>query len=169
MNIVRTGRIESIQKDKIVFVNGETRPVSASTLFIDCSSLSTLFDKAKPIFEKKQINLQYTTMPPNPGMAASTIAALDLKYPDEPDKKNEIFPVLNVPQTSAELCKALLVDMKARENINEELGFWWQQSRRNFMVHHLSMETVNKMIKGENKEQKQKMKETLERLSKMEV
>lgn len=169
VNIVRTGRIESIEKDKIVFVNGETRPVSASTLFIDCSSLSTLFDKAKPIFEKKQINLQYTTMPPNPGMAASTIAALDLKYPDEPDKKNEIFPVLNVPQTSAELCKALLVDMKARENINEELGFWWQQSRRNFMVHHLSMETVNKMIKGENKEQKQKMKETLERLSKMEV
>ena len=59
--------------------------------------------------------------------------------------------------------------MKARENINEELGFWWQQSRRNFMVHHLSMETVNKMIKGENKEQKQKMKETLERLSKLEV
>jgi len=168
VNIIRTGRIERIEKDKIVFANGETRPASSSTLFIDCSSLSTLFDKAKPIFEKKQINLQYTTMPPNPGMAASTIAALDLKYPDNTDKKNEVFPVLDVPQTAVELCAALLIDMKARENINKELGFWWQQSRRNFIIHHLSWETVNKMLKGENKEEKQKMKEKLEMLVKQE-
>merc|ERR1719483_901664 len=114
VNIIRKGRIDRIEKDKIVFVTGQTLPASASTLFVDCSSLSTLFDKAKPIFEKNQINLQYTTMPPNPGMAASTIAALDLKYPDEAEVKNEIFPVLDVPQTSIELCKALLIDMKAR-------------------------------------------------------
>ena len=29
VNIVRTGRIERIEKDRIVFVNGETRPASA--------------------------------------------------------------------------------------------------------------------------------------------
>jgi len=168
VNIVRTGRFDRIEKDKIVFVNGETRPCSSSTLFVDCSSLSTLFDKAKPIFEKKQINLQYTTMPPNPGMAASTIAALDLKYPDEAPLKNEIFPVLDVPQTSIELCKALLIDMQARANINKELGFWWQKSRRNFIIHHLSFSEVNKMKKGENEAEKNKMKEKLQMLVKLE-
>jgi len=168
VNIVRTGRFDRIEKDKIVFVNGETRPVTSSSLFIDCSSLSTLFDKALPIFEKERINLQYTTMPPNPGMAASTIAALDIKYPDEPDKKNDIFPVLDVPQTAVQLCSCLLIDMKARANINKELGFWWQQSRRNFIIHHLSWETVNKMLRGENAEQKEKMKAKLEMLVKSE-
>merc|ERR1719348_2925933 len=168
VNIIRKGRIDRIEKDKIVFVTGQTLPATSSTLFVDCSSLSTLFDKAKPIFEKNRINLQYTTMPPNPGMAASTIAALDLKYPDEAEVKNEVFPVLDVPQTAVELCSALLIDMKARENINKELGFWWQQSRRNFIIHHLSWETVNKMLKGENKEEKQKMKEKLEMLVKSE-
>jgi len=168
VNIVRTGRIESIEKDKIIFANGETRSVGPSTLFVDCSSLSTLFDKAKPIFEKTQINCQYTTMPPNPGLAASTIAALDLKYPDNPELKNEIFPVLNVPQTPVEVVSALMCDMAARDNINKELGFWWQQARRNFIIHHLSWEQVNKMRKGGNEAEKKKMKEKMVMLVKNE-
>jgi len=164
VNVVRNGRIERIEKDKIVFANGETRPCSPSTLFVDCSALSIDFDKAKPIFEKKQINLQYTTLPPNPGLAASTIAALELKYTGDPELKNEIFPVLNPPQTPFEFIPALRNDIIARENIHKELGFWWQQARRNFIIHHLSWETVREMQKDKNEPEKKKMMDKLEML-----
>ena len=30
------------------------------------------------------------------------------RYPDETERKNEIFPVLDVPQTSVQLCKGKL-------------------------------------------------------------
>ena len=78
-NIVRHGRIERIEKDKIVFVQGDTISTDADTLHIDCSAAGTNFPPVKEkIFDGNRINLMMVQMP-QPCTSGAMIAALENK------------------------------------------------------------------------------------------
>ena len=78
-NVIRKGRIDSIEKDTIVFKNGETIPTDSNTLHVDCSAAGTNFIKVKDkIFDGNEINLMMVQMP-QPCTSAAMIAALENK------------------------------------------------------------------------------------------
>ena len=78
-NVIRKGRINSIEKDKIVFKNDETIPTDSNTLHVDCSAAGTNFLKVKDkIFDGNVINLMLIQMP-QPCTSAAMIAALENK------------------------------------------------------------------------------------------
>ena len=89
---VRQGRIEKITEKEMIFKNGHVIPAEPETLYIDCSVASTGFTHPKVIFSGDTINLQMVIIP-QPCYSASIIAALELKYPDEEAKKNQVIPV----------------------------------------------------------------------------
>ena len=78
-NIVRRGRIERIEKDKIIFVQGDTISTDTDTLHIDCSAAGTNFPPVKEkIFDGNRINLMMVQMP-QPCTSGAMIAALENK------------------------------------------------------------------------------------------
>ena len=90
---VRQGRIEKITAKEMVFKNGQViQATKSNTLYIDCSALSTGFLHPKVIFAGNMINLQMVAIPPA-CYSASIIAALELKYPEDETKKNQVIPV----------------------------------------------------------------------------
>lgn len=78
-NIVRHGRIERIEQDKIIFKQGETIPTDIHTLHIDCSTAGTNFPTVKEkIFDGNRINLLMVQIP-QPCTSGAMIAALENK------------------------------------------------------------------------------------------
>ena len=78
-NIVRHGRIERIERDKIIFVQGDTILTDTDTLHIDCSAAGTNFPPVKEkIFDGNRINLMMVQMP-QPCTSGAMIAALENK------------------------------------------------------------------------------------------
>jgi len=91
-NVVRQGRVEKLTEKEMIFTNGHVIHVQNKTLFIDCSAPSTGFVHPKVIFSGDTVNLQMVIIP-QPCYSAAVIAALELKYPDDEAKKNQIIPV----------------------------------------------------------------------------
>ena len=88
---VRQGRIEKITEKELVFKNGHIIPVATpDTLFIDCSATATGFSHPKVIFSGDTINLQMVIIP-QPCYSSAIIAALELKYPEDEAKKNQVI------------------------------------------------------------------------------
>ena len=78
-DIVRHGRIDRIEIDKIIFQKGETIPTDNETLHIDCSTAGTNFPLVKEkIYDGNHIYLQMVQMP-QPCTSGAMIAALELK------------------------------------------------------------------------------------------
>ena len=77
-NVIRLGRIERIESDKILFQNGESITTDADTLHVDCTAAGTKFPPLKEkIYDGNQINLQMV-LPAQPCTSAAKIAALEL-------------------------------------------------------------------------------------------
>ena len=89
---MRKGRIESISEKEIIFLSGEVMETSSSSLHIDCSTACTGFPHPKQLFIGDTINLQMVMLP-QPCYSASIIAAIEVKFPDDEDKKNELTPI----------------------------------------------------------------------------
>ena len=78
-NTLRYGRVNRIEKDKIVFKSGTIIPTDSETLHIDCSAEGTNFKQVKEkIFDGNLINLLMVQMPA-PCMSGAVIAALENK------------------------------------------------------------------------------------------
>jgi len=93
-NMVRKGRIERITEKEIIFANGDVIETSSSSLHIDCSTACIDFTHPKQLFIGDTINLQLLLAnPPQPCYSASIIAAIEVKFPDNEEKKNELTPV----------------------------------------------------------------------------
>jgi hypothetical protein len=78
-NIIRHGRIDRIESDKIIFQQGDTIPTDNETLHIDCSAAGTKFGAVKEkIFDGNRIHLQMIQVSQLCASAAM-IGALELK------------------------------------------------------------------------------------------
>jgi len=144
-NIIRKGRIEKILAKKIVFKSGEETDTEPGTLYVDCSVNSTVFAPPKKVFDGKTINIQFIRAPP-PGISANIIAALELKFPDDEEKKNSICFVLTPPQMPEDYFKMFQVDALTSQAAIKALGFRWEKQRRSSALHHIKFLELVKMM-----------------------
>ena len=63
-NVIRRGRISSIEETNIVFESGEEMNLPEGTLIVDCARNSTKWPQNKKVFDGDTINLQYLMLPP---------------------------------------------------------------------------------------------------------
>ena len=78
-NVIRLGRVDRIEQDKIIFKQGDTVPTDNETFHIDCSTAGTNFPLVKEkIYDGNHIYLQMVQMP-QPCTSGAMIAALELK------------------------------------------------------------------------------------------
>ena len=144
-NIIRKGRIDRIESGKLIFQSGEEMDFDAETICVDCSVNSTMFGPKKQVFDGDTINVQFIRLPP-PGISANIIAALELKYPNDEEKKNSICVVLDVPQMPIDFIKNMYTDSKTSEAAIKDLGFRWSRKRRNSVFHHLQLLDLIKLM-----------------------
>jgi hypothetical protein len=88
---VRQGRIEQITAEEMIFANGHRLPTGPTTLHVDCSAAGRTFSHPTVIFQGDTINLQLVIMP-NQCYSSAIIAALETKFPDNEEKKNQVIP-----------------------------------------------------------------------------
>ena len=138
-NIIREGRIEKIEKDKIVFKNGTQLPTDCDTLHIDCSSNGLLFKPLKPIFAGSVINLQMVQAV-QPAFSGSVIAAIELALPDDDeDKKNEILTPIPSYQTTQDWLQITKQSLLNAEKFGQALGGRWLRNSRLSFLYHMSL------------------------------
>ena len=73
------------------------------------------------------------------GKSTSVIAAMELKYPEEDEKKNSVCLSLDTPETPEDYFVAAQIDSKVEDRVRAELGLGWMRSRRCYDVHHLTI------------------------------
>ena len=96
--IVRKGRVARVEQGRIIFQSGEQLELPPNTLAVDCARNGSLFAKhGRAVFDGDKINIQFIMLPP-PGMSTTIIAAMELKYPDNEEHKNEICKTIPIPQ-----------------------------------------------------------------------
>jgi hypothetical protein len=88
---VRQGRIKQITAKEMIFANGHRLPTGPTTLHGDCSAASTTFSHPTIIFQGNVINL-YLVMDHQQCYSSAIIAALETKFPDDEEKKNQVIP-----------------------------------------------------------------------------
>ena len=165
---VRQGRVAKITEKEMIFTNGHVIPAEPETLYINCSAHSTGFAHPKVIFSGDTINLQMVVIP-QPCYSASIIAALELKYPEDEAKKNQVIPVginhENVMQWGPEAYWIMVRDQTLNQPIiGKLLGFnWIRRSRLSAMKYFGTMAMIKIMFSVRKIE-----KPIIENLSKME-
>ena len=123
----------------MVFQSGNEIPTDPTTLYVDCSANGTDFFPAgreRPVWEGKRINLQPVVLPPIPTSGA-VIAALELKLPQDEERKNAACTVYRVTQMPEEFLNMFLADWKTNQAMTKILGLGFQTSRRNFNLKHM--------------------------------
>ena len=66
-NVIRKGRIASINTERVKFESGEEMNLPEDTVVVDCARNSTKFPQDKKVFDGDKINLQFIMLPP-PGI-----------------------------------------------------------------------------------------------------
>ena len=106
------------------------------TLYIDCSVNCTLFPPAKKVFDGKTINVQFIQMPP-PSISANIIAGMELKFPDDEEKKNSVCHVLKAPQMPQDFFTNFQTEGLTSKASIESLGFRFERQRRSSGLYHM--------------------------------
>ena len=171
----------------MIFKNGHRMPTTTTnndTLYVDCSTASTGFAHPKvissiniktikaccpqAIFSWDTINMQMVILP-QPCYSASIIAALELKYPEDEAKKNQVIPVgINnecVMQWGPEAYWIMVRDQTLNGPIiGKLLGFNWMRRSRLSGMKYFGTLTMIKIILATSKIEKK----LVENLNKME-
>ena len=170
----------------MIFKNGHRMLTTTpnDTLYVDCSAASTGFAHPKviltiyiktmnaccpqAIFSGDTINLQMVILP-QPCYSASIIAALELKYPEDEAKKNQVIPVgINnecVMQWGLEAYWIMMRDQTLNGPIiGKLLGFNWMRKSRLSGMKYFGTLTMIKIILATSKIEKS----LVENLNKME-
>ena len=64
-NIIRKGRVASIDKERVKFESGEEMTMPEDTVVVDCARNTTKFTQDKKVFDGDKINLQFIMLPPS--------------------------------------------------------------------------------------------------------
>jgi hypothetical protein len=90
-NIVRLGRVKSIDSERIVLTEGSL-PLPAQSLIVDCSASAIPRRKAIPIWNGKHITLQMVRRC-QPAFSAAFIAHVEASFADDVEKNFLCAPV----------------------------------------------------------------------------
>jgi hypothetical protein len=154
---IRQGRISRIEVDRVLFHSGQEVPTSSHTLHVDCSAAGTTLPDPRKIFDGDTIFLNWILFPP-PGFNVAVIAALELRHPEDEDKKNRICIPFKPPQMPEDFATGLLGHLSNSETIGAELGILWMVSRRTSLFYHMSwgnfLKTIWNVVKNGKKVEK---------------
>ena len=82
-NVIRQGRIERIENDRLVMANGDEIPAPPDTLYIDCTATAVDFgNETRKVFEADKITLQ-SLFSPLVTMSASIIGYVEANFEDD--------------------------------------------------------------------------------------
>ncbi len=146
-HVIRKGRVQRIEKDKIVFRN-DTIPTSINHLHIDCSATAIRKDiKMIPVFKGNVITPQ-TVRPYQPVFSAAFIAHVEVAYETEKEKNN-ICGVVPLPNHDTDWIRMLMGMMMNQFNWSKdkEIGKWLLKNR---------LDGFSAMVKGVSKEDEEK-------------
>lgn len=93
-NIIRMGRVTSIESDRIMLENGEI-PTGPGQIHVDCSARLIKDLSLMPVFNGDVITPQ-TTRPYQPVFSAAMVAYVEISYDDE-EEKNRLCTVVPLP------------------------------------------------------------------------
>ena len=127
-NIVRKGRVKSIEKKQIILDQGSIS-TTVNHLHVDCSASAISNLNIKPIFEGKLITPQ-TVRSYQPVFSAAFIAHVEATYETE-KKKNELCTVVPLPNHDTDWIKLLAIFMTNQFNWSQdkELRKWLLNNR----------------------------------------
>ncbi|MGB5580280.1 MAG: hypothetical protein WBM68_06935 [Woeseia sp.] len=127
-NIVRLGRVTSLETDRIVLDEGSIE-TSRNHLHIDCSARAISNLKIKPVFAGDTITPQ-TVRSYQPAFSAALIAYVEANYQDEAEK-NDICRVVPLPNHDTDWIRmmAVLMQNQRRWSQEEKLGKWLVENR----------------------------------------
>lgn len=149
-NVIREGRVESIESHRIVFENGNEIRTNTNTLHVDCSSNGEPCTTAKPIWEDDTITLQFTEQL-LPMYSATCIAALEEKYPDEEEKKNGLLVATPYAQTLQQFVRLMPQGVANGMCVAQELGGKWLRSNRLWINSHIPAERWGEIVERNTK------------------
>lgn len=109
--LIENGRVESIESDSMLMKDGTRVPMSADTLYIDCTASATDFvtSETKPIFEPGLITPQATQVP-NPCFSGAMAAFVEANYPDD-EARNKLCKPIPLPDNPTEWMTSQLGNM----------------------------------------------------------
>jgi len=145
-NIVRMGRVQSIETNKIILDKG-TIPTSTNHIHVDCSASAISNLEMKPIFTSDVVTPQ-TVRSYQPVFSAAVIAYVEANY--ETDKeKNNLCKVVPLPNHDTDWIKMLAAMM-----MNQ---FTWGQDKelRNWIKNN-RLDGFGQVIAGASKEDEAK-------------
>lgn len=127
-NVVRMGRVRSIDTDEIVLDSG-TIQTSPDALHIDCTADGLERRPAVPVFDKDRITLQ-PIRTCQPTFSAAVIGHVETSYEAEAEK-NELCTPIPYPDSDIDWLRVTRTDAinTARRNSDSDLGVWLRGSR----------------------------------------
>ena len=138
----------------------------SGTVVVDCSQNGTIFQRPgdlKKVFDGNQINVQFMMLPPPGkfarlkvkiyviisfilGYSTTIIAACELKYPDDEEKKNSICHPIVVPQNPEDYFTSFQKNSQTQKAAIKDLGFRRLNKNRCDILHHISFFHKIKLI-----------------------
>jgi hypothetical protein len=127
-DVVRLGRIERIEGDKVVLTHGAVAAIS-NTLYIDCSATGLTRRPAVPVFDSNIITLQMVK-PIQPVFSAALIARVETLELSDAARNALCRPVV-VPDAPTDWLLTMLAGMGAQANwaANADLKAWIASTR----------------------------------------
>jgi hypothetical protein len=127
-NVVRKGRVQSIEKDQITFKEGSIL-TSENHLHVDCSASAISNLEMKPIFAGDLITPQ-TVRSYQPVFSAAFIAHVEVAYETE-EQKNKLCQVVPLPNHDTDWIRMMAVFMMNQFNWSQEkeLRQWLRANR----------------------------------------
>ncbi len=127
-NVVRLGRVQSIEKDKIILDKG-TILTTTNHIHVDCSASAITNLEIKPIFTDNVITPQ-TVRPYQPVFSAAVIAYLEANFDDE-KIKNKMSQVVPLPNHDTDWIRMMAMQMvnQMTWSQNKEMRRWVRNNR----------------------------------------
>jgi hypothetical protein len=127
-NIVRLGRVERIDSDRIVLASGEI-PTDPSVLHVDCSAEGIPRLPARPIFDGDTITLQWVRTC-QPTFSAAMIGFVESQDYDEATK-NTICTPIEPPTEPRDWLRMMQIELANRTTwaANPDVAAWQGRSR----------------------------------------
>ena len=144
-NIIRKGRVKSINDTEIVLEHGSI-PTDPETLHVDCAGDGLAKRPSVPIFNDRKITLQ-SVRTCQQVFSAGLLGYVEATFKDDA-KKNELCKPVPHPNTDIDFLRNNLADVINRENWIKEpkLKNWLQTSRLNFESHILNASLKIKIL-----------------------
>jgi len=128
-DIVRLGRVQRIERDRIVLAQGEVA-AHPDALYVDCSASAVETRPPVPVFAGRRITAQMIRTF-QPTFSAAFIGHLEATRPDDDAGKNKLCAVIPMPDAPIQWLVMLLVNMgnQHRWTRDPELRDWISHSR----------------------------------------